>query len=88
MVRFRRCDLGDESSPIAHVDRLAGLNLSVELDPNVLRAKDAVDLQHHVVAQLFLHDAKSSLSAVGFKVQLVKIRRRPGEWLAKRLYVA
>ena len=88
MVRFRRCDLGDEPSPIAHVDRLAGLNLSVELDPNVLRAKDAVDLQHHVVAQHFLHDAKSSLSAVEFKVQLVKIRRRPGEWLAKRLYVA
>ena len=72
MVRFRRRDPGDEPIPVVHIDRLAGLNLSVELDPDVLRAKNAVYLQHHVVPQL-LHSAESSLSGTGFIVQLVKI---------------
>jgi hypothetical protein len=83
MVRFRRCDRGDEPIPLVHVDRLAGLNLSVELNPDVLRAKDAVDLQHHVVAQHLLHYAESSLSDTGFTVQLVKILHRSGEWMAR-----
>ena len=82
MVRFRRRDPGDEPIPVVHIDRLAGLNLSVELDPDVLRAKDAVYLQHHVVPQHFLHAAESSLSDTGCTVQLVKILLA-GEWMAR-----